>query len=435
LTTTPSSASVTVVKTTKYSSKIDLLTKQEYDLLKQSIAEKGLYETIKINKLGDVLDGHHRLQICQELGIEPRFEVKEFPDELSEEIYVIDTNVARRQLSAFRKAELLLLKKKPVLEKQARENMAAAAASKGKGVKHFTPLERVNEELAKQADMSHTQMHKVETILEKAPEDLKQKVRSEQTSINMAYQQVIRADDRNKPKPAPPEGQYDILYVDPPWSYDFSAVRGNPNDHYATMTDEEIMRMIVPAADNAVLFLWVPYPKNREAFDLVDAWGFKYKSKIIWVKDKIGTGHYVRAKHEELFICVKGDGLGIPAEADRPPSIIEAERTEHSKKPEIFYSILERMYPNRTRIELFARGKAREGWKTWGLETAEEEDIGYKMQRAATLSRAGAITTPTPKLFCCPCRACSCREYPCNCGCANKCCSNNNKKKKMIRND
>ena len=214
----------------------------------------------------------------------------------------------------------------------------------------------------------------VETDKEKPElQYLVDKVDNGKMKLNTAYTEMLRAYDKDTPKPAPPQGQYDILYVDPPWSYEYSAVRGNPNDHYATMTDDEVMRMEVPATNNAVLFLWVPYPKNREAFDILDRWGFEYKSKIIWEKDRIGIGHYVRAKHEELFICVKGQGLGIPAEADRPPSVVYAERTEHSKKPEIFYSIIERMYPGRTRIELFARGKPREGWKTWGLETTTEE--------------------------------------------------------------
>jgi ParB-like chromosome segregation protein Spo0J len=99
------------IKTTRYSNKIDPLTKQEYDLLKQSIAQEGLYETIKINQSGDVLDGHHRLKICQELGIEPRFEVKQFDDELQEELYVIDINLARRQLNDYRRGELILSKR------------------------------------------------------------------------------------------------------------------------------------------------------------------------------------------------------------------------------------------------------------------------------------------------------------------------------------
>jgi N6-adenosine-specific RNA methylase IME4 len=82
----------------------------------------------------------------------------------------------------------------------------------------------------------------------------------------------------------------------------------------------------------------------------------------------------VRGKHEKLFICVKGEGLGVPAERDRPESVVYAERTEHSKKPEVFYEIIEAMYPGRTRIELFARGELqREGWKTWGMEAAVAE--------------------------------------------------------------
>jgi N6-adenosine-specific RNA methylase IME4 len=189
------------------------------------------------------------------------------------------------------------------------------------------------------------------------------------TSIDYGYKQVLRLEDRDRLKLTPPKGQYEILYIDPPWSYDFHNINGTPEDHYPTMTDEEIMQMVVPAAEEkAVLFLWVPYPKNQVAFDVIASWGFEYKSKIIWVKDKLGIGHYVRAKHEELFISVKNGGFGIPVEQDRPESVIFAERGQHSKKPEIFYELIERMYPERTRIELFARGEPRNGWDSWGLE-------------------------------------------------------------------
>src|ERR687892_312751 len=359
------------VKTDKYANEVVPLTKDEYAILKKSIADNGLYHPITINQHGDVLDGHHRLKVCQELGLKPDFEVKEFDDELEEELFVIDTNVARRQLSDYQKGELLLSKKKPLLEMIAKQNMSLA----GKGVKDFTPLERigrVNEELARQAGMSHMQLHKIETIMEKAPEELKEQVRQGK-SINQAYQETQRLEDRDKPKPAPPEGQYEILYVDPPWSYDVGVLRGGPENHYSVMTNEEIMRLPLPAADNAILFLRVPYPKTREAFDIIYAWGFEFKSEFVWVKDRIGTGYYVRGKHEKLFICVKGEGLGVPAQQDRPESVVYAERTEHSKKPEIFYDIIEQMYPGRKYLELFARGEVRVGWKTWGLEAKEEE--------------------------------------------------------------
>jgi N6-adenosine-specific RNA methylase IME4 len=361
----PKIAAAADVKTDKYGSKIDPLTKDEYDLLKKSIAENGLYHPITINQHDDVLDGHHRLKVCQELRIKPEFEVKEFDDELLEEIFVIDTNVARRQLSAFRRGELLLSKKKPVLEKIAKQNMSLA----GKGVKSFTPLERVNEELARQAGMSHMQLHKVETIMEKAPEDLKEKVRSGKTTINNAYTQVIRAEDRNKPKPAPPEGQYEILYVDPPWTYEIPG-RGTPENHYPVMSDDEIMTLPVPAAENAILFLWTTYPQLDTAIDITRAWGFTYRSNLVWVKDKFGTGFYFRGQHELLLLGVKGNGLGVPAEVDRHSSVLFAPRMEHSRKPAKVYELIEAMYPGRTRLEMFARGEAREGWKTWGLEAA-----------------------------------------------------------------
>ena len=101
------------VRTGKYADRVFALTKDEYEALKDSIKQNGLYHPIIINEKGNVLDGHHRLKACEELGIQPRFEVKEFEDETQEELFVIDTNIARRQLSDYQKGELLLSKKKP----------------------------------------------------------------------------------------------------------------------------------------------------------------------------------------------------------------------------------------------------------------------------------------------------------------------------------
>lgn len=187
-------------------------------------------------------------------------------------------------------------------------------------------------------------------------------------SLARGHALITQALNREKPKLAPPQGEYEILYVDPPWTYGYSG-QGSPQDHYLVQSLEEIKNLALPAARNAVLFLWVPYPMNKEAFEVIASWGFEYKSKIIWIKsNRFGIGHYVRAKHEELFICVKGKGFGVPAVQDRPESVISTEHTTHSKKPEIFYSIVEKMYPGRTRIEMFARGKPRDGWTAWGLE-------------------------------------------------------------------
>jgi N6-adenosine-specific RNA methylase IME4 len=95
-------------------------------------------------------------------------------------------------------------------------------------------------------------------------------------------------------------------------------------------------------------------------------WGFEYKTNLVWVKDKIGTGYYLRGQHELLLIGIKGK-IGVPNEADRVSSVLIAPRNEHSQKPQEVYNIIEKMYPNCKYIELFARNK-HEGWESWGNE-------------------------------------------------------------------
>jgi N6-adenosine-specific RNA methylase IME4 len=87
---------------------------------------------------------------------------------------------------------------------------------------------------------------------------------------------------------------------------------------------------------------------------------------MVWVKDRIGMGYYARQRHELLLIGRRGD-IAVPDPEDRPDSVIEAPRLEHSAKPEEAYAAIVRMYPDLPRIELFARG-ARDGWAVWGNE-------------------------------------------------------------------
>lgn len=156
------------------------------------------------------------------------------------------------------------------------------------------------------------------------------------------------------------------------------------------METEEIMNLNIPTADNgAILFLWATAPKLNDAFRVMLAWNFTYKTHAVWIKDKIGTGYYLRGQHELLLIGVRGDGIGVPAaEANRPSSVINAPRTEPSKKPDIVYELIERMYPGRQYLELFARGEPqRQGWKTWGLEVAEQHFLYQKQKEKEQLEK------------------------------------------------
>lgn len=168
-------------------------------------------------------------------------------------------------------------------------------------------------------------------------------------------------------------GQYPVLCADPPWQYEhppMGATGRSIEKHYPTMTLEEIKQVKVPALKDCVLFLWATAPKLPECLEVMEAWGFTYRTNMVWVKDKIGTGYYVRNQHEHLLIGRRGN-MPLPEAGSQPSSAIEAPRTKHSAKPSKAYEAIEQMYPEFEGqwFELFLRGEARKGWASgWGNE-------------------------------------------------------------------
>lgn len=170
--------------------------------------------------------------------------------------------------------------------------------------------------------------------------------------------------------------RYPIVLADPPYRYEHPTFGSSRDieEHYPTMTLEEICALPVAevAMDSALLFLWVPPPILMQARDVFEAWGFDYRTGIVWDKISIGMGNYVRQRHEHLLIARRGE-FPTPAPARRPSSIVSARRSrEHSRKPDEAYELIERMYPELPKLELFAR-KERPGWTVWGNEIVREQ--------------------------------------------------------------
>jgi len=184
---------------------------------------------------------------------------------------------------------------------------------------------------------------------------------------------LLREGDREtRPRvvrPLPP-GQFRLLYADPPWQYEHVKTESRAvENQYPTMTLEQICALEVPAADDAVLFLWATSPKLAEALTVVSAWGFTYRTCAVWDKGVIGMGYYFRQQHELLLVAGRGE-LPVPEPSARPASVFRSPRTKHSAKPVFVYEMLEQMYPTFTeadRAELFAR-QTRPGWTPWGNE-------------------------------------------------------------------
>jgi N6-adenosine-specific RNA methylase IME4 len=171
--------------------------------------------------------------------------------------------------------------------------------------------------------------------------------------------------------PEMPEGEFDLIYADPPWSYhDGGVPRGGVDKEYATLSVEDIADLSVPAADNALLYLWTTVTHVPEALDVLNAWGFEYKSQAVWDKGSVGVGHWFRGQHEILLLGVKGD-VSPPAQAQRHSSVFYADRGEHSEKPDKIRAYIENAHPEADKLELFSRD-GRVGWTMWGNETVSD---------------------------------------------------------------
>lgn len=191
-----------------------------------------------------------------------------------------------------------------------------------------------------------------------------------------AKEKETKADERRDELQNPtrlPDGVFQVVYCDPPWQYNNSGFNSSAEQHYPTMSMDELRAMPVKnmRADNAVMFMWATNPLLKEAIELMETWGFEYKTNIAWVKDRqINLGFYVYGKHELLLIGTNGSMLPI---GDKPSSVMTGSNNIHSKKPESTYELIEAMYPRLKYVELFARNTPRNGWVKWGNEVGKYE--------------------------------------------------------------
>ncbi len=176
-----------------------------------------------------------------------------------------------------------------------------------------------------------------------------------------------------------PERRFGVILADPEWRFEpYSRASGldrAADNHYPTSPIDVIAARDVAkiAADDCVLFLWATVPMLPQALGVMAAWGFSYRSHIIWAKTRVGTGYWFRNAHELMLVGTRGE-IPAPAPGTQWASLIEAETGEHSAKPEVFWQMIERYFPNLPKIELNRRGPARQGWAAWGNEAAAAEE-------------------------------------------------------------
>jgi N6-adenosine-specific RNA methylase IME4 len=170
--------------------------------------------------------------------------------------------------------------------------------------------------------------------------------------------------------------QYPVLLVDPPWAYkSYSEVTGSDrsaSNHYPVMEIAEISALKLPAMDDAALFLWMRAEMVEAAMAAIRAWGFEYKTQIVWVKPSIGLGKWVRNRHEVLWICTRGH-FPAPEPGTQSASVIEAPRGKHSEKPDEFRDAIVKMTPGMRRLEMFSRS-LHPDFDAWGNEAPADRN-------------------------------------------------------------
>ncbi len=177
--------------------------------------------------------------------------------------------------------------------------------------------------------------------------------------------------------------RFGTILADPPWQFINKTGKVAPEhrrlSRYGTMAMEEIAALPIAelAAPVAHLYLWCPNALLPDGLEVMKAWGFKYKTNLVWHKirkdggsDGRGVGFYFRNVTELILFGVRGKSARTLAPGRRQVNLLATRKREHSRKPDEQYTLIEACSPGPF-IELFARG-TREGWATWGNQATDD---------------------------------------------------------------
>jgi N6-adenosine-specific RNA methylase IME4 len=365
---------------------IPSLEKDEYERLKESIKKEGVREPLMLWK-GILIDGHNRKEIADKLNIKYKTKNKKFKDRNEVIVWMIDNQLGRRNISKYDRTRLAL-RKEDILKPIAKENLKLGGKGSQKSAKVKVD---VRNEVAKIAKVSHDTVAKVKYIEQKADAKQKKDLSSQRFSINKIYTELKKAENRKRiadtfkepPIPTKSKKKYSIIYADPPWSFKHYSDKGKgraPDNYYKCQNLEDIKKLPIKdlADENCVLFLWVTYPFLEKSFEVLEAWGFTYKTVgFTWIKKNKkskgwfwGMGYWTRSNAEICIIATKGS---ITRQSSSVHQIVDTPVEEHSKKPDCVRDRIVELVGDLPRIELFAREKTK-GWDVWGNEVNQKEE-------------------------------------------------------------
>lgn len=370
-----------------YADLFPLMGEVEFGHLVTDIGANGMIHPIVIYE-GKILDGRNRYRACQLMQMTPAVVTYDGTTPLE---YVLSANLQRRHLNDSQRG--IVAARVANLRDGQRADRSA----------NLPTLAVTQSDAATMLHVSERTVRDAKKVLENATPALIARVESGEVAVsvvaklvdlpseaqNNLAEQATEAELRNAGKAARRNQReieqaqateaaslalgstlYGVIYADPPWRFDPRSRKTGldraADNHYATMTTEDICALRVPAAEDATLFLWATMPMLLQALEVMKAWEFSYKSGFVWVKEQIGTGYWARNKHELLLIGTRGKVVA-PAPGSQYESVIVHATERHSAKPAVFAEMIEEMFPSARLLEMFAR-ETRAGWDSWGNE-------------------------------------------------------------------
>jgi len=292
-----------------------------------------------------IIDGHNRFKICSEYNIPFNVIKKDFDSIEDIKLWMIDNQKGRRNLTDGWKFELEQSKKEILLIK-GKENMILGGAqklglsiidkpyisktqyskgnSKQRGTTTLSIVDKVEHdtrrEIAKDLGWSSGKVATADVVWKKASEEVKEQVKLGEKTFNEVYSDIKKEqrlekiskqrEELQKEALEQPKGNYDVIVMDVPWSYNGGSESYNSEGNrgqvnYPTMNIEEIKNLNIPMKNDCVLWFWTT---NKHIFyceDILESWGFEIKSILTWNKEHIGIGRWLRSQTEHCILAIK----------------------------------------------------------------------------------------------------------------------------------
>jgi N6-adenosine-specific RNA methylase IME4 len=333
--------------------------------LAASIKEMGLLHPIVVTPDRKLIAGARRLAACESLGWKNvpvtivnldqivRGEIAE--NTIRKDFLPSEIDAIRRSIEPIEKAAALKRMsdggkgRKISLPSQTRDSIGAFAGTSG----------RTLDKIAAVVGAAKREPKKYGTLVA----DMDRTGSVDTSFRRLRIMQQVEA-IRLKPPPLPGQGPYYVIVADPPWPFNSNASRRG-SAPYPEMTIEAICAFPVASLSHrdCVLFLWTINSHMREAFTVLDAWGFEPKTILTWAKDKMGVGTWLRGQTEHCLLAVRGKPTVV---LTNQSTLLHAPVRAHSEKPEEFYALVESLCPAPRYAELFAR-RGRDGWDCHGM--------------------------------------------------------------------